>query len=91
MVYFDDSGRRIHRHISYNVPSADSVPSPVSGPGDAKARYIRQVAEENPRATSDEVYAEIHYVRNRHDISKDMVRRVLAKPRPKISRWPFSR
>ncbi|MFF4631797.1 hypothetical protein [Streptomyces griseorubiginosus] len=91
MVYFDDAGRRIHRPIEYDAArgqgaSGDSG-SPASrpadnGPDDAKARYIRRVAEENPKATPDEVYAEIYNVLNRHDISRDMVRLVLAKRRP---------
>ncbi|WP_145968852.1 hypothetical protein [Streptomyces hyaluromycini] len=85
MVYFDDSGNRIYRRIRRRIPPAEG------GPDDAKTRYIRQVAEDNPGSTPDEVYAEIYYVRRRHDIPRDMVRKVLAKPRPKRSLWPFGR
>ncbi|WP_432198902.1 hypothetical protein [Streptomyces sp. bgisy027] len=85
MVYFDNSGRRIHRRVRRRTPPADS------GIDDAKTRYIRQVAAENPRFTPDEVYAEIYYGRGRHDIPKHMVRRVLGKPRSKLSLWPFGR
>jgi hypothetical protein len=83
VVYFDDSGNRIYRRVRRRTPPADS------GADDAKTRYIRQVAEDNPRSTPDEVYAEIYYVRRRHDIPRAMVRRVLAKRRAKRSLWPF--
>ncbi|MFI6441109.1 hypothetical protein [Streptomyces sp. NPDC050759] len=85
MVYSDDSGRRIRRRVKRRAPSADS------GIDEAKARYIRQVAAENPRFTPDEVHAKIYYDRGRHDISKDMVRKVLARPRPRLPLWPFRR
>ncbi|MCX4857504.1 hypothetical protein [Streptomyces canus] len=85
MVYSDNSGRRIHRPVRRRTPPA------YSGPDDAKTRYIRQVAEENPRFTPDEVHAEIYYGRGRHDIPKDLVRAVLGKPRPKLPLWPFRR
>jgi hypothetical protein len=85
VVYFDNSGRRIYRPVRRRAPAADT------GPGDAKSRYIRQVAAENPRFTPDEVYAEIYYGRGRHDISKHLVREVLDKRRRKLSLWPFGR
>ncbi len=85
MVYSDNSGRRIRRPVRRRTPPTDS------GLDDAKTRYIRQVAAENPRFTPDEVHAEIYYGRHRHDIPKDMVRRVLARPRAKLSLWPFRR
>ncbi|MET7479004.1 hypothetical protein ABZT17_32225 [Streptomyces sp. NPDC005648] len=85
MVYSDNSGRRIRRRVKRRRQPAGSHPD------EAKARYIRQVAEENPGATPEEVHAEIYYVRGRHDISKDMVRRVLGEPRPRVSWWPFGR
>lgn len=85
MVYFDKSGRRIRRPLQRRTPPADS------NLDDAKTRYILQVAADNPRFTPEEVYAEIHYGRNRHDITKAMVRHVLAKRRRTFSLWPFSR
>lgn len=85
MVYSDNSGRRIRRRVKRRTPPANS------GLDDAKTRYIRQVAAENPRFTPDEVHAEIYYGRGRHDIPKDMVRRVLGKPRPRLPLWPFGR
>jgi hypothetical protein len=85
VVYFDKSARRIHRPLQRRTPPADA------GPDDAKTRYILEVAAENPKFTPDEVYAEIYYGRGRHDIPKRMVRKVLAKPRRKLSLWFFRR
>lgn len=64
VVYFDNSGRRIRRPVRRRTPPT------YNGPDDAKTRYIRQVADENPRFTPDAVYAEIYYGRRRHDIPK---------------------
>ncbi|MCZ1003021.1 hypothetical protein O1M63_41630 [Streptomyces mirabilis] len=85
MVYSDNSGRRIRRRVKRRRQPAGS------NPDEAKTRYIRQVAEENPRFTPEEVHAEIYYNRGRHDISKNMVRNVLGAPRPKLPLWPFGR
>ncbi|MEU5796998.1 hypothetical protein ABZ800_26230 [Streptomyces sp. NPDC047813] len=85
MVYSDNSGRRIRRRVKRRRQPAGSKPD------EAKTRYIRQIAEENPRFTPEEVYQYIYYNRGRHDISKDMVRRVLGMPRPKFPLWPFGR
>ncbi|MCF2126076.1 hypothetical protein L1I79_06425 [Strepomyces sp. STD 3.1] len=85
MVYSDNSGRRIRRRVKRRSQPAGSKPD------EAKTRYIRQVAEENPRFTPEEVYAVIYYHRGRHDISKDMVRKVLREPRLRLPRWPFGR
>ena len=85
MVYFDKSGRRIRRPVRRRTPPEDS------GLDDAKTRYILQVAADNPRFTPDEVYAEIYYGRGRHDITKAMVRQVLAERRRIRSLWPFGR
>ncbi|MEU5662712.1 hypothetical protein [Streptomyces longwoodensis] len=85
MVYSDNSGRRIRRRVKRRRQPAGGKPD------EAKTRYIRQVAEDNPRFTPEEVHAEIYYNRGRHDISKDMVRRVLGEPRLRLPRWPFGR
>ncbi|MEU1305793.1 hypothetical protein [Streptomyces shenzhenensis] len=85
MVYSDNSGRRIRRRVKRRRQPAGSKPD------EAKTRYIRQVAEENPRFTPEEVHAEIYYNRGRHDISKDMVRKVLGEPRLRLPWWPFGR
>jgi deoxyadenosine/deoxycytidine kinase len=85
VVYSDNSGRRIRRRVKRRRQPAGSKPD------EAKTRYIRQVAEQYPRFTPEEVHAVIYYNLGRHDISKDMVRKVLAKPRPKRSLWPFGR
>ncbi|MFY1652155.1 hypothetical protein ACN27J_14820 [Solwaraspora sp. WMMB762] len=85
MVYFDKSGRRITRPLTRRTPPADP------NLDDAKTRYILKVADEHPKATADEVYVEIYYGRHRHDITKAMVRRVLANRRRKFSLWRFNR
>ncbi|WBB93346.1 hypothetical protein [Verrucosispora sp. WMMC514] len=85
MVYFDKSGRRINRPLQRRTPQPD--PNLDA----AKTRYILKVAAENPRFTADEVYAEIYHGRRRHDITKAMVRYVLAKRRRTFSVWPFNR
>jgi hypothetical protein len=91
VVYSDNPGRRFHRRVKRRIPPA------ASRPEDAKARYIRKVAAQYPKFTADEVHAEIYYGRGRHDISKDMVRKVLAQPRPtpqprpRTPLWPFGR
>jgi hypothetical protein len=85
VVYFDKSGRRIRRPVRRRRSPADP------GLDDAKTRYILQVADDYPRFTPDEVYAEIYYGRGRHDISKAMVRKVLAKRRRTRPLWPFGR
>lgn len=84
-MYSDNPGPRIRRAVKRPRPPAESTPD------DAKARYIRQVAAENPRFTPDEVHAVIYHGRGRHDISKDMVRRVLDTPRPRLPLWRFGR
>lgn len=72
MVYYDNTGSRIHRPALRRTP-------PVNGAASgADTQYILQVAAEFPRFTPDEVYAEIHFTRRRHDISQQMVRAVLA-------------
>lgn len=68
MVYYDNTGSRIRRPLRRSGPSAD----------DATARFIRQVAADHPRFTPDEVYAEISRSRHGQDITKQMVRAVLA-------------
>jgi hypothetical protein len=85
VVYFDKSGRRIRRPIQRRTPPTDP------GLDEAKTQYILEVASDHPRFTPDEVYAEIYYRRGRHDITKAMVRKVLARPRRKSSLWPFGR
>lgn len=85
MVYFDKSGRRVRRPVRRRTPPADP------GLGDAKTRYILQVATEHPRFTPDEVHAEIYYVRGRHDITKAMVRKTLAGRRRTSAWWRFGR
>ncbi|MEV5774254.1 hypothetical protein AB0L49_23840 [Streptomyces antimycoticus] len=75
MVWSDDTGRRIYRRVKRRPPSADS------GLDDANARYILQIAAENPGFTPDEVYAEIHYGRGRHDIPKHVVHQALKESR----------
>lgn len=85
MVYSDNSGRRIRRRVKRRGQPADGRPD------EAKTRYIRQIAEEYPRFTPEEVYQYIYYSRGRHDISKDMVRSVLGASRPKLPLWPFRR
>jgi predicted nucleic acid-binding protein len=85
VVYFDKSGPRIHRPVRRRTPPADS------GHDDAKTRYIRQAAADNPKFTPEEVYAEIYYGRRRHDITKAMVHKVLVGRRRTFSVWPFPR
>jgi hypothetical protein len=85
MVYFDKSGRRIRRPLQRRTPPADPELD------EAKTRYILQVAAAYPKFTPEEVYAEIRYGQGRHDITKTMVRHVLAKRRRTSSRWPFGR
>lgn len=85
MVYSDRPGRRIRRPVRRR-PQPDSDVDEQ----DSKVRYIRLVAAELKVYTPDEVYAEIYYGRNRHDITKALVRRVLGKPRVS-SMWPFRR
>ena len=79
MVYFDKSGRDPDRPVRRRVQS-------VPGLDEAKIRYILEVADEHPRFTPAEVYAEIHDGRGRHDITKDMVRTALAG-RSRTSVW----
>jgi hypothetical protein len=85
VVYPDKSGRRVRRPVRRRTPPADP------GNDDAKTRYILQVAATYPKFTPEEVYAEIYYGRRRHDITKAMVRRVLAGRRRTFSLWPFGR
>ncbi|MET7352314.1 MULTISPECIES: hypothetical protein [Streptomyces] len=85
MVYSDNPGRRIRRRVRRRRQPADS------NPDEAKTRYIREVAEANPRFTAEEIHAEIYYNRGRHDISKDMVRKVIDGPRPAQPLWRFGR
>lgn len=85
MVYFDKSGRRVYRPVRRRTPPADP------GLDDAKTQYVLQVAADYPRFTPEEVYAEIYYGRRRHDISKAMVREILARRRRTSSLWPFGR
>ncbi|MEU8179085.1 hypothetical protein AB0C14_40025 [Microbispora hainanensis] len=85
MVYFDKSGRRIRRPIERRTPPEDIDLD------DAKVRYILEVAAKHPKFTPEEVYAEIRYGRRRNDITKDLVRRVLAKRPRSLSLWPFGR
>lgn len=84
-MYSDNPGPRIRRQVKRPRPPAENTPD------DAKTKYIRQVAAANPRFTPDEVHAVIYYDRGRHDISKDMVRRVLGKPRPRLPLRRFGR
>ncbi|WP_157441213.1 hypothetical protein [Actinoplanes awajinensis] len=83
--YSDKSGRRPRRPLKRRAAPK------TSGLDDAKIRYILQIAEANPKFTADEVYAEIYYVRHRHDITKAVVRTVLAGRTPSRSFWPFRR
>jgi hypothetical protein len=85
VVYFDKSGRRVHRPVRRRTPPADA------NPDEAKTRYILAIVNDHPRFTPEEVYAEIYYGRHRHDITKAMVRRVLANRRRTLSRWRFGR
>ncbi|MEV7192255.1 hypothetical protein AB0N81_10665 [Streptomyces sp. NPDC093510] len=85
MVYFDNSGPRIRRSLRRRSPQDDSELDP------AKTRYILNVAEEYPRFTPEEVYAEIYYGRRRHDIPKEMVRRVLVNRRRNLLPRLFGR
>ena len=74
MIY-DNSGPFSHR--SLRRPLRRQTQLADGGRAEDKALYIIQVAGENPGITPDEVYEEI-VSRGRHDIPKDMVRRVLA-------------
>ncbi|MGD6749572.1 hypothetical protein [Streptomyces sp. BH105] len=85
MAYFDNSGPRIRRPLRRRLPEGGSELDP------AKTQYILNVAEEYPRFTPEEVYAEIYYARNRHDIPKEMVRRVLVSRRRKLLSRIFGR
>ncbi|WP_238005904.1 hypothetical protein KZZ52_41855 [Dactylosporangium sp. AC04546] len=85
MAYFDRSGRRIQRPVRRRTPPADPELD------DAKVQYILEVAKDHPRFTPEEVYAEIYYGKRRHDITKAMVRQVLAGRRRTSSLWPFGR
>lgn len=85
MVYSDKPGRRIYRAIQRRTPQADTDLD------DAKTRYILEVAAEHPGFTPEEVHAEIRYGRRRNDITKAMVRHVLAQRRRTFSLWPFGR
>jgi hypothetical protein len=86
VVYFDKSGRPVRRPVRRGTPSADPDLD------DAKTRYILEVAADCPtKFTPDEVYAQIYYGRGRHDITKAMVRHVLAGRRRTFSLWPFGR
>lgn len=71
MVYFDDTGRRIRLRVR-RKPSSGGVFD------QATIRYVRQVAERNPRFTPDEVHAEICHSQGRHDITRQAVRAILA-------------
>lgn len=84
VVYSDKPGRPRYRHPERPAPKADTDLD------DAKTRYIREVADEHPGFTPEEVHAQIRY-RGRHDITKDMVRRVLATRRRTSSRWRLGR
>jgi hypothetical protein len=70
VVYFDKSGRGVHRPVRRRVPDA------VPGLDDAKIRYILEVADKFSKPTPTQVYAKIH--EKRHDITKEMVRTALA-------------
>ena len=85
MVYFDKSGRPVRRPVRRRTPPADP------GLDDAKTQYVLQVAADYPRFTPEEVYAEIRYGLRRHDITKAMVRGILARHRRTFSLWPFGR
>lgn len=85
MVYFDKSGRRVRRPVRRRTATAEP------GQDDAKTRYILQIAAEYPNFTPEEVYAAIYYGRRRHDITKAMVRTVLAERRRTFSLRRFGR
>lgn len=76
MIYPDKPGRRIYRPVRRRTPQK---PSSLD---DAKTRYILDVAAKHPRFTPEEVRFVIRYGRRRHDITKAMVRYVLAQPAP---------
>lgn len=73
MPYYDKSGGRVR------PPRLRRSEPEVRGVSEADARFILQVAAENPKFTADEVYAEICHGRRRKDITKQTVRKVLAE------------
>jgi hypothetical protein len=77
MIYPDKVGRRIF------VPPRRRIPPAPRDLGDAKIRYILEVAAKHPRFTPEEVRFIIRYGLRRHDITKAMVRYVLIRrPHP---------